>query len=402
MPMLEWRTETVEDCLVRLPLGAATKVQTQDYRPSGLYPIIDQGQALIAGWTNDESGLIATDLPVVVFGDHTRAFKYIDFPFVRGADGTQVLKPKSGIDPLFFFYALRAINLTSRGYNRHFKALKEKEISIPLGDEQRQISQALKLVDDALAVQNEELQVLDGCKRAVMRTLFTRGLRGEAQKETEIGTVPESWVEMPISSLGQIVTGSTPPTKDPTNYVDGDIPFIAPGDIEHGSAITRTEKLITRKGLRTSRPIRDGVTCFVCIGSTIGKVGYTTAPVCVTNQQINSIIPNERFNPLFVFYLMTYWTDHVRKQASPSPVPILSKGAFEQIEIFSSVDPDEQKEIVATLDAIDRKIDLHRRKRALVDDLFKALLHKLMTGEIRVTDLDLSALTPKPIAGVAA
>lgn len=80
--MPEWPSETVEDCLVRLPLRATTKVQAQDYRPSGLYPIIDQGQALIAGWTDDDSGLISTDLPLVVFGDHTRAFKYVDFPFV--------------------------------------------------------------------------------------------------------------------------------------------------------------------------------------------------------------------------------------------------------------------------------------------------------------------------------
>jgi type I restriction enzyme S subunit len=57
---------------------------------------------------------------------------------------------------------------------------------------------------------------------------------------------------------------------------------------------------------------------------------------------------------------------------------------------------DEQREIVAVLDAIDRKIDLHRRKRAVLDELFKALLHKLMTGEIRVSGLDLSALSPNP------
>ena len=63
---------------------------------------------------------------------------------------------------------------------------------------------------------------------------------------------------------------------------------------------------------------------------------------------------------------------------------------------------DEQREIVAVLDAIDRKIDLHRRKRAVLDELFKALLHKLMTGEIRVADLDLSALDAEPIAEVAA
>jgi type I restriction enzyme S subunit len=63
---------------------------------------------------------------------------------------------------------------------------------------------------------------------------------------------------------------------------------------------------------------------------------------------------------------------------------------------------DEQSAIAAILDAIDRKIDLHRRKRAVLDDLFKALLHKLMTGEIRVADLDLSALASQPASEAAA
>ena len=93
--MVEWSTVTVESCLERLTLGKIPKVLTRDYKPSGSYPIIDQGQSPIAGWTDDDSGLISTNLPVVIFGDHTRAFKYVDFPFVRGADGTQLLKPQS-------------------------------------------------------------------------------------------------------------------------------------------------------------------------------------------------------------------------------------------------------------------------------------------------------------------
>ena len=188
------------------------------------------------------------------------------------------------------------------------------------------------------------------------------------------------------------MTGNTPPTKDSANYTDGEVPFIAPGDIEYGFRIEKTEKFLTDQGLKYSRPITEGTSCFVCIGSTIGKVGYTIFPICATNQQINSVLPNDRFDPLFTFYLLTFWADHVRKHASRSPVPILSKGAFEQIEVVATTNIDEQREISAILDAIDCKIDLHRRKRARLDDLFKALLHKLMTGEIRVSDLDLSKI----------
>ena len=259
----------------------------------------------------------------------------------------------------------------------------------PLG-EQQAISTVLSRVRDAIKIQDQSVTTAQDLKRAAMRVLFTHGLRGEAQKETEIGQVPDSWQRLPISGLGKIVTGTTPPTKDSENYVGGEVPFIAPGDIEHGFRIQKTEKFITDHGLKRSRPITEGTTCFVCIGSTIGKVGFTISPICATNQQINSVLPNGRFDPLFTSYLLTFWADHVRKHASRSPVPILSKGEFEQVDIVASTNLDEQHEIAAIIAAIDRNIDLHRRKRAVLDDLFKALLHKLMTGEMDLSGFEVN------------
>ena len=310
-----------------------------------------------------------------------------------------VLRAKTDVDPRFLavvvhspdFLEYAVAGTTGVQHPRTSWAhIREFEVSAFTLDEQQRIADILWLIQEA-AIQSEAL-VEEGqaLKHAAMSTLFTRGLRGEAQKKTEIGLMPESWERLPISALGNIVTGNTPPTKDRANYTAGEIPFIAPGDIEHGFKIERTEKFITDQGLKRSRPITAGTTCFVCIGSTIGKVGYATSTICATNQQINSILPNDRFDPLFTFYLMIFWADHVRKQASPSPVPILSKGTFEQIEIVTTTNLDEQQEIAAILNAIDRKIDLHQRKRAVLDDLFKALLYKLMTGEIRVGDLDLT------------
>jgi type I restriction enzyme S subunit len=397
--METWASTSVADCLVPVPVAGKSKVQSRDYKPAGRFPVIDQGQEQIAGWTDDESAVIDAPLPLVVFGDHTRAFKFVDAPFARGADGTQLLRPKPEIDPLFFFYACRSIDLPARGYNRHFTVLKEKELSYPTGgDEQKAIAGVLRQTESALQKQFELLQTLQELKQATMRELFTRGLRGEAQKETEIGLVPESWVEVSIAHLGEIVTGTTPPTKERAYYDDGNIPFISPGDIEHGTPVSSTQKYITDSGLAVSRSLPAGTTCVVCIGSTIGKVGRTTAPASATNQQINAIIPDASYDQNYVSHLLTYRSDIVRNAASPSPVPILSKGAFEKLVLFTSRDPDEQAQIAAILDAIDRKIALHRQKRAVLEELFQSLLHKLMTGEIRVADLDLSALAQTPEA----
>jgi type I restriction enzyme S subunit len=89
---------------------------------------------------------------------------------------------------------------------------------------------------------------------------------------------------------------------------------------------------------------------------------------------------------------MTFSSHLIRNAASPSPVPILSKGAFEQLCIFTSSDIAEQRSIAKILDAIDRKIEMHKKKKALFEELFKILLHKLMTREIQVADLDLSVI----------
>src|SRR5260221_9006418 len=191
--MIDWTKGKIGDCLVPVSLGALSKLQTKDYKPAGRYPIIDQSQSFIAGWTDDDSGLISNHLPVVVFGDHTRTLKFVDFPFVRGADGTQVLKPRAGIDALFFYYACRAIDLPGRGYNRHFSILKEKAIPIPPRAEQTDIGAVMRRVEDRLSAQTDLLRNVEGLKRAAMREFFTNGLRGEVQNETEIGRVPRSW-----------------------------------------------------------------------------------------------------------------------------------------------------------------------------------------------------------------
>lgn len=210
-----WSVETVEACLQRIAVSSAAKLQTKDYRASGKYPIVDQGQEFIAGWTNEDAAVNSALLPLIVFGDHTRSFKFVDFPFVRGADGTQLLKPRDDIDPLYFYYACRAIDLPSRGYNRHFTILKNKEIPLAPPHEQQAIGRVLRRIERGIDVQNHQLRASEDLKRATMRELFARGLRGEAQKESEIGSFPESWTIVPFPDACSIARGQVDPKADP-------------------------------------------------------------------------------------------------------------------------------------------------------------------------------------------
>ena len=390
-----WELVTVEEAVKPFNYARKKQISKSNYKKSGQWPIVDQGQKFIAGYIDDDDKVIHSNQPIIIFGDHTRTLKYIDFEFCLGADGTKPLLANEGFNTKYLYYALTNLEVPARGYNRHYTIFKEMLIVKPTPDEQIKIVNVLDIIRQAIQIQDDIIIVTENLKQSAMHKLFTSGLNEGTQKKTEIGLMPKSWERITIADIGNIITGTTPSTKNKENYLGGDIQFITPGDITHGTTIHSTEKKISKIGLSKSRSIGKNATCFVCIGSTIGKVGYTTEEICITNQQINSIIPNGNFDPLYVFYLMTYWADYVRQQSTPNTVPIISKGVFEKIEITSTLNKNEQMKIAGILNTINCKIDLHRRKRDVLDKLFKSLLHKLMTGEILISNLDLSVFESK-------
>jgi type I restriction enzyme S subunit len=116
---------------VRRIKGRGMKLKTGEYRPSGAFPIVDQGQSQITGYTNNNNAIFKCSIPVIVFGDHTKNIKYIDFDFAVGADGVILLRPTDDIIPKFFYFWLKSIPLHSLGYSRHYKLLKEQIICFP-------------------------------------------------------------------------------------------------------------------------------------------------------------------------------------------------------------------------------------------------------------------------------
>lgn len=148
------------------------KIQTSDYLHSGNHPIIDQGQSQIAGYTNLEDGIF-TDVPAIIFGDHTRVIKYIDTPFFLGADGVKVLKSKlRDVDYKYLFYCLQNAKIPNTGYNRHFKWLKEIEVPLPLIDEQHRIAAVLDKVSGLIAKRRAQLAKLDELVKARFVEMF--------------------------------------------------------------------------------------------------------------------------------------------------------------------------------------------------------------------------------------
>lgn len=107
------------------------KIAKTAFASSGRFPIVDQSQEEVAGWTDDESALIRPSDPLVVFGDHTCSVKLVEIPFAQGADGIKILRTSPGLDPRFLYYVLKSRPLKTEGYQRHFSLLKEMEIPLP-------------------------------------------------------------------------------------------------------------------------------------------------------------------------------------------------------------------------------------------------------------------------------
>lgn len=109
------------------------QVKTAEYLNEGIIPVIDQSRDFIAGYTNDLETIVDIGCPVIVFGDHTRILKYIQFPFAKGADGTQLIVSNNANMPQsLLYYSLIAVDLSNYHYARHFKYLKAESILVPV------------------------------------------------------------------------------------------------------------------------------------------------------------------------------------------------------------------------------------------------------------------------------
>ena len=151
------------------------QIKTNQYESEGKYPVIDQGKRAIVAYSNDDKKAIdCPDTGLIVFGDHTKELKFVDFDFVIGADGVQLISAKEDVlSTEFGYYLLSSKRLPNDGYSRHFKYLKEELYVIPDRNSQDQISSVLKTIDNEICLLEEELAALQQKKKALMQLLLT-------------------------------------------------------------------------------------------------------------------------------------------------------------------------------------------------------------------------------------
>ena len=316
--------------------------------------------------------------------------------------GIAAIRPGPLSDPWFLYFALLYAKpvLESRATGSTFASVNKttlNDLDIPFFDKPEQAEIGVFLRSLVYQIEQEErtLHTTQDLKRAAMQTLFTRGLRGEAQKETEIGSMPESWKLVNFASVRERLQYGT---SVRCTYDVSERPVLRIPNIEPSCVIADDLKYCKLTGDDAAKyQLEDGDLVFIRTNGVLDRLGscavYNGYPAnaLFASYLIRAKVRSDYVVPHFAafFFGSELGTSIVAGRAiSASDGKFnLNTAAIDSLLLPLPATLSEQREIVAVLDAIDRNIDLHRRKRAVLEELFKALLHKLMTGEIGVGEL---------------
>ena len=379
-----WTTLTVEDSLRKVKSKKVSSIPKSNYLVSGAFPVIDQSSEFIAGWTDAAESVIIDNLPIVVFGDHTRTFKYVDFPFAIGADGTKLLYANDDVlDVRFFYFALLNLKVPNKGYNRHYRYLRELSVVIPSLPEQRAIASILGAIQEAKFARQKEIALERERKAALMEYLFSHGTKGEPRKQTEIGEIPESWEIVELNKVCLKIV---------------DCPHSTPKFVESGVLCTRNVNI--RSGIYVKEPAsytsedeyqerikrltpQEGDILF----SREAPIGEACVIPRDTRLSLGQRLMLLRVNPLILdayFLVQSFYVTELRSRLLSQGRGVTAKhlnvGDVKRLEIpIPSLN--EQQEISEVLIAFNAKIAALEKETALLDELFHAMLEELMTGK---------------------
>lgn len=253
---------------------------------------------------------------------------------------------------LSFLLTLKKNEILNSAIGSTQKALTMVELNklvfnYPRNDEQVKIASFLSLLEEKITLLNKQYNLLCQYKKGMMQKIFSQ----EVRFKDECGENFSDWNEILLGKVGEIITGKTPSTSI-TEYWNGDILFTTPTDMNDSiKYLTETERKVTSKGIK--RVLPEGTIMFTCIAS-IGKMALSKLP-CITNQQINSIIVNEKYNNEFIYYHLQYIKPKIIASQANTTVPIVNKSDFSAISL-QIPNLAEQTKIANFLSALDDKI----------------------------------------------
>ena len=294
----------------------------------------------------------------------------------------------------FLFYSLKHILLSkgkADGYpTLNLSEVKRVAIPVPAFEEQKKVVRVLSVIKKAIAQQEQIIAKTKKLKRSLMHRLFTYGLRGEGLKEPEIGLIPKSWEIKSISDISdKLVGGGTPSTKIP-EYWNGNIEWTTSKRLGGEIYLYDGEKRISEYGLNNSSTNlipKDNL--LISTRVTVGKAVVNKVDIAISQDLTGMFINKDRFSPEFIAYQfkIARIQNIFDEQKRGATIKGITREDLKKIKL-AMPNIKEQKEVANILSNVDKKIRQVETKKQVLQSLFKSMLQLLMTGQVRVKDID--------------
>ncbi|MBN2123453.1 MAG: restriction endonuclease subunit S [Deltaproteobacteria bacterium] len=317
-----------------------------------------------------------------------------------------VLRTKKSILPEFFTYLVHSqqfvehAKATTSGVNHprtSWNKLKPYVVPLPPLPEQRRIASVLSLVQRAIEQQDRLIALTTELKKALMHKLFTEGTRGEPQKETQIGLIPESWDLVELQTTGDVVYGIQASVANNFEPVGTKILTNKNINLEGRFDLDKINYFELRTKRHYQTILRKGDLLFNWRSGSkehVGKTAYFDLDGEYTHSSfILRIRPKESVNSRFLYHFFNWLREsgYFMKLQTYAVNAKFNKSAVNALPI-AKPSVEEQSEIAGAVDIVIYYGDIAKRRKDALNDLFRTLLHQLMTAEVRVNDLDLEEL----------
>lgn len=356
-----WEIKKFTDCIQKVK--NTKKIPRKKFLNEGMFPIVSQEKELINGYWDNSDDVFIVEKPVVIFGDHTKTIKYVDFDFAKGADGIKILLPKNDLNSKFFTYQLHNIKIPDLGYARHYRLLKENEIVIPPLPEQKQIveilDQAFKAIDKAKANIEKNIVNANELFQSKLNEIFSQ--KGEGSAEGS-----DKWEEKEFSQLFKLKSGDGLTSK---NMVKGPYPVYGGNGISgyHNDFNFESPEIIIGR-----------------VGALCGNVRLINERFWLTDNAFRISEFKEDFDSEFVVFLLNFI--NLRSYARQAAQPVISNSSLKNVLIRFPKDIDKQiqlrKRIVLLEEQIKSIMQPYSQKLTSLEELKKSILEKAFSGEL--------------------
>lgn|GEM_PF-123473 len=372
-----WQTLPFEECLLD-DEGDFVKLKQKDTKQYGKYPVVDQGEELINGYVDDEKLIYSGELPLIIFGDHTRRIKFIDFKFAVGADGTKIFKPKEFLNIYFLYYYLLSLNIQSEGYSRHYKFLKAIDVPIPPVYEQNRIVTKLDAILARVNNCKTRLEkiptLLKNFRQSVLN--YISDAKGKELNAKE------------VCSLIQIGPFGT--QLHQYDYIQNSIPVINPSHIKDGTIVPDNSLTISDEKFKELSNYHLRVND-VIMGrrGEMGRCAFiqTSDKLLCGTGSLFFRPDTKKVYPLFLFWQLRnqITKSYLENDAKGTTMNNLNLSIVENIPL-TVPSLEEQKEIVRKVEELFAYADTieagYQKAKAWVDKLPQSILAKAFRGEL--------------------